>query len=647
MAEIINKIPNRDNEMPSGWKAQVVGLYKRLDTLMSAILITLISLMSVLIVYQVFTRYVLGSASGTSQELLIYSMIWLAFLGSAVCFGKGSHLSLPLVYDMLTPKKQHVVTTLNATLVCILAVIMIVGGLGAVEKNASFLTPMMQVSMSVLQSILWLAGGLMIIQQVGRVIELIGFNRNLAMSFAKSSVILLVIAAGYTFFQSTEYYEYLVDEHIEITSTIVLFAVFFALLAISLPIAVGLAYSGLIALSLQLDFEMLIMTSSEKLFSGLESFGFLALPFFILAGNLMNQGGIARRLIELALLIGRKIPGSLWHSNVIANMLFGCLSGSGIAAATAIGGVMTPMAKEKGYDMSVTTAINAASAPTGMLIPPTGVFIIYSMITGGSASIAAMFLAGYIPGLMMGLSVVVAAYFYAKRLGYKTDTESKSLKSILDVVWKTVPSLTMIVVIIGGILTGVFTAIEAGGIAVLYSLVLSLCYRTLTWSSLAKTLRDSALMSAVILFLISCSGLMSWSMTFASIPDTIGELLVTLSDNKIVLLLLMNLTLLLVGIFMDMAPALLIFTPIFYPVAMSLGVDPVQFGVIIVYNLCMGLITPPVGTVLFVSCSVTGQKITSIVKPLLPIFLLQFIGLMLITYFPIFTMGLPNLFGVN
>ncbi|MBY6195714.1 TRAP transporter large permease subunit [Vibrio hangzhouensis] len=638
--------PSPAPELPT-WQKTAISLYQRLDSVMSVILMGLMGAMSVLIIYQVFTRYVLGSASGTSQEMLIYSMIWMAFLGSAVCFGKGMHLSLPLFYDKLAPKNQNVVTALNSLLVILLAIMMIVGGIDAVVKNASFTTPMMRVSMSVLQSILWISGAFIIVQQLGRLIELVGFNRQLVVSVAKAAALLTVIGVVYSTFQASETYEYLVDEHLEVFSTITLFAIFFLLLGLNLPIAVGLAYSGLIAMSLQIEADMLVMTSSEKLFSGLESFGFLALPFFILAGNLMNQGGIARRLIDLALLLGRRIPGALWQSNVVANMLFGCLSGSGIAASTAIGGVISPMAKEKGYDMSVSTAINAASAPTGMMIPPTGVFIIYSMITSGAASIAGLFLAGYIPGLMMGLSVMIAAYFYAKRLGYTSDVEPQPMSVMLEVIWKTVPSLTMIVVIIGGILTGVFTAIEAGGIAVLYSLLLSVAYKTLTWSSLAKTLRDSALTSSVILFLISCSGLMSWSMTFASIPDTIGELLVTVSENKIVILLLMNITLLIVGIFMDMAPALLIFTPIFYPVAISLGVDPIQFGVIIVYNLCMGLITPPVGTVLFVSCSVTGEKITSIIKPLLPIFLLQFIGLMLITYFPIFTMGLPRLFGIN
>ncbi|MGF1749922.1 MULTISPECIES: TRAP transporter large permease subunit [Vibrio] len=641
---------NNNNDNGSIGQRIEAAIYQVCDwneRILSKVVTLILAMMSVLIIYQVFTRYVLSDPSGLSQELLIYLMIWLSFLGSSVCFAKGAHLSLPIVFDALSERNQKWLIIFSALLTVALAGIIAYGGLYAMEKNASFTSPMLRLSMSTLQSILVLSGVFFVSMQLKRVIELVGLGREtliMAASIVAMGILGFLLWHG---FQQTGTYEYLVDEHLELTSTLLLFGAFFFLLAMNVPISVGLAFAGLWVLSLQIDSHSLMVTASEKLFGGLESFGFLALPFFILAGNIMNQGGIARRLIDLAMLLGRRIPGNLWQANVLSNMLFGCLSSSGIAASTAIGGIISPMAREKGYDMSISTAINAASAPTGMMIPPTGIFIIYSMITGGSASIAAMFLAGYLPGIMMGLSVMIVAYLYAKKLKYPVDNTHYHWKQIALTVWKTLPSLTMIFVIIGGILSGVFTAIEAGGIAVLYSLVLSFCYGTISVKALPKVLFDSALTSSVILFLIACSGLMSWSMTFASIPDAIGEILIGVTENKILLLLLMNLTLLVVGIFMDMAPALLIFTPIFYPVAMTLGIDPVQFGVVIVYNLCMGLITPPVGTVLFVSCSVTGEKITSIVKPLLPIFALQFIGLMLITYFPFFTMYLPTLFGVN
>ncbi|UJF17633.1 TRAP transporter large permease [Vibrio sp. SS-MA-C1-2] len=438
-----------------------------------------------------------------------------------------------------------------------------------------------------------------------------------------------------------------IENNIEIISFFVLFLSFFFFLLIGTPIAVGLGIAGLMTLSLQMNFSELVTTTGETLFSSLNNFGFLALPFFILAGNIMNQGGIARRLINFAMLIGRRIPGSLWQTNIVANMLFGSLSGSAIAAATAIGGIITPMAKEKKYDMPFTTAVNAASSISGMLIPPTGVFIVYSLITGGGASIAALFLAGYIPGLIIGLSVMIVAAIYAKKNNYPVSKSSIDLNSFLNVLWGALPSLMLIIIVIGGIIGGVFTAIEASGIAVIYSLLLSIMYKTITWKSLSKILYDSALSSAVILFLIACSSVMSWSMTFAFIPDTVAEMLISFSDNKYVILALINITLLIVGVFMDMSPALLIFTPILYPIVTGLGVDPVHFGVIMVYNLSMGVVTPPVGTVLFVSCGISGEKITKVIKPLLPIFLVQIIGLLLITYFPVLSLALPQFFGLN
>ncbi|MGF1861306.1 TRAP transporter large permease [Photobacterium profundum] len=432
----------------------------------------------------------------------------------------------------------------------------------------------------------------------------------------------------------------------EATSALVLFATFFFLLALNTPIAIGLAFAGIFTLSLQIEPAFLLAVVGEKMFSGLDSFGFLALPFFILAGNIMNQGGIARRLLDLALLAGKRVPGNLWQSNVIANMLFGSLSGSAIAASTAIGGIVAPMAKEKNYDMAFTTAVNAASAPSGMLIPPTGVFILYSLITGGSASIAALFLAGYIPGLMMGLAVMIVAYLYAKKHNYPVDNTPYTFSETSRIFLRALPSLSLIFLVIGGIIGGVFTAIEGSGIAVAYSLMLGIMYRTLNAKKLLKVIADSAIMSSVILFLIACSGLMSWSMTFANIPDTIGDILISISDNKLVILLLINITLLIIGVFMDMTPAMLIFTPIFYPVVTALGMSPVHFGVLMTYNLAIGIVTPPVGTVLFVSCSMTGEKVTRVIKPLLPIFMLQIIGLLLITYFPFFSLYLPSLFGM-
>jgi tripartite ATP-independent transporter DctM subunit len=296
--------------------------------------------------------------------------------------------------------------------------------------------------------------------------------------------------------------------------------------------------------------------------------------------------------------------------------------------------------------MAFTTAVNAASAPTGMLIPPSGALIVYSLITGGSASIIALFMAGYLPGLIMGSAVMFVAWRYARRHGYEPEAPTSSMSEGMRIFLRAGPSLLLVVIVIAGILGGAFTAIEGSGIAVLYSLMLALVYGGLTPRSLFKILVDTALVSGIILFLISCSTMMSWSMTFASIPDTVGHLLTSVSDNKYVILLMINVVLLIVGVFMDMSPAMLIFTPIFYPVVTALGVDPVHFGVILVYNLSLGVVTPPVGTVLFVACSISGEKIGDVLRPFLPIFALQLVGLLIVTFIPAVSLFLPHLFGL-
>ena len=506
--------------------------------------------------------------------------------------------------------------------------------------------PIINISIGALQSVLMFCGILAILAQLVDIGKLISSRE---ISFVRAILALVLIAAfvgAMWQFSKTDFYAYLVDERLELFSVVVLFGLFFILLIIGTPIAIGLVFSGVLTLSLQLDPASMLSTTGEKLFNSLDNFGFLALPCFVLAGNIMTHAGIARRLIDLAMLMGRRIPGNLWQANVIANMLFGCLSGSGIAAATAIGSMVAPIAKEKKYDMPFTTAVNAASAPAGMLIPPSGPFIIYSLISGGSASIVALFLAGYVPGIIMGLSVMIVAYIYARRNKYPTDKSPYKASEVLVTLTRALPSLTLVLVVIGGIVGGVFTAIEGSGVAVFYSLLLALLYRSISFKQLLQACVDTVFASGVILLLIAASGLMSWSMTFASIPDSIGSFLAGISESKYVILVLINIGLLIGGIFMDMSAALLIFTPILFPVVTHMGVDPVHFGVVMMYNLCMGVVTPPVGTVLFVSCGITGEPISRVVKPLLPIFILQIIGLLAITYIPELSLFLPRLFGM-
>lgn len=602
--------------------------------------------MSALISYQVVARYVFNAPSSLTESILRYSLIWLGLLGAGFCFIDNRHLNLPLLSEAVTPHVARRLSLINSLLTLGFGAILAWGGAIAVTSNSGNIVPLLKIPVGSLQTVLVITGVVIVLAELFRLTHTVRQAPGGLVDAVVAIAILAVCGGGWWLFRSTELYATLTLDHVEIFSALLLFGSFFALLIMGAPIAIALGLSGILTLSLQLDFGMLFSTTGERMFSSLDNFGFLALPFFVFAGNIMNQGGIARKLIDFAMVIGKRIPGSLWQANILANMLFGCLSGSALAASTAIGSMVSPIAREKNYDIPITTAVNAASAPTGVLIPPSGPFIIYSLITGGSASIIALFLAGYLPGIIMGVAVMVMAAIYAKRRNYPVDKTSMPFRDIAAICVRALPSLSLVFVVIGGIVGGVFTAVEGAGVAVVYSLALSLLYRSLNWENLVKATRDTVITSGVILFLIACSSLMSWSMTFASIPDTVGDMLVTISDNKYVILLVINVVLLIVGVFMDMTPALLIFTPILYPVVTSMGVDPVHFGVIMIYNLAIGVVTPPVGTVLFVACSITGESITKVIRPLLPIFALQIVGLFVVTYFPSISLALPRLFGL-
>lgn len=630
---------------------------RAVDHAIASFLVGLLALMVVAITWQVVSRYVLSAPSVYSEEFLRFSLIWLGLIAAGYCFVAGRHMSLPLLIDLLPPRPQRILRLINAELSVVFGVILVWGGATSFVSNSRMRTPMTQIPIGWLQSVLIICGIMIIAAETLRILRMLEMlpedpmarkDPNVATvpNLLVASAIVFLFGAGIVTLWQSDWMTGNVRNALELTSTIVLFTTFVVFLIIGSPIAIGLAFAGVLTLGLQIDLDIMMPTVGETMFNGLDSFGFLALPFFILAGNIMNATGLARRLIDFAMLIGGRIPGSLWQTNVLANMLFGTLSGSGIASATAIGGIINPVAREKGYDMAMTTAVNAASAPSGMLIPPSGALIVYSLITGGSASIIALFMAGYLPGLIMGLAVMLVAYWYAKKNGYEAESNRPTGREAVQLFLRAAPSLLLVVIVISGILGGAFTAIEGSGIAVVYSLMLALVYKGLTPKKLFKILRDTAIVTGAILFLIAASTMMSWSMTYASIPETVRVLMTSVSDNWIVILLMINAILLIVGVFMDMSPAMLIFTPIFFPIVTELGVDPVHFGVILIYNLALGLVTPPVGTVLFVSCSISGAPIGKVIGPLLPIFALQTAGLLLITFVPAISLAIPRFFGL-
>ncbi|MGL5188635.1 MAG: TRAP transporter large permease [Cetobacterium sp.] len=424
-------------------------------------------------------------------------------------------------------------------------------------------------------------------------------------------------------------------------ASFVLVIVFAMLFAIGVPVAVSIAISSLSTLFLIIEPQVAVFIAAQKMVTSLDSFSLLAVPFFILSGIIMNNGGIALKLVNLAKLIGGRIPGSLTHTNILGNMLFGSISGSAIAASTAIGGVMIPLSEKEGYDKTFSAAANIASAPTGMLIPPTSSFIIYSLISGGT-SIAALFLGGYVVGILWGLAVMAVTYVIAKKRKYPL-APKPSFSEVISVIKDAIPSVMLIFIIVGGILTGIFTAIEASAVCVIYSLFLSMVvYRTIKITDLPRVFIQTFEVTGSIMFLISASSIMSFAMAFTGLPAALSTFILGLSDNRVVILLLINLFLLIIGTFMDIAPAILIFTPIFLPIAKTIGMDPVHFGVVFVYNLCIGTITPPVGTGLFIGSNIAKVNVEDVLKPLMP-FYLAIIGILfLITFVPQITLFLVN-----
>ncbi len=427
-------------------------------------------------------------------------------------------------------------------------------------------------------------------------------------------------------------------------TTALLFIVFGVLLFLGVPISASIIISSIVTVMSSLSWDQITFITMQKMNSGVESFSLLAIPLFILAGNIMNNGGIARRLIAFAQLFVGKIPGNLAQANILGNMLFGALSGSSVAAASAMGGCISPSEKDQGYDPAFSAAANIASAPTGLLIPPTSAFIVYSTVAGG-VSISTLFMAGYVPGILMGVACMVVAFIMAKKAGMKATGRDKE-KSVGRIIWDAVPSLFLIIIVIGGIVSGIFTATEGAGVAVLYCLILSIIYKSLTLKGFMKILLDSAKTSGIILFLISASSAMSFVMAYAGIPAAISNALMSISGNKYVIFLLMNVILMIVGMFMDITPAILIFTPIFLPIAQSLGMSDIQFGVMLIFNMCLGNITPPVGSVLFVGCGIGDVSIEKVTPKLVPYFIVLFAMLLLVTYVPALSLGVPSLMGL-
>lgn len=413
---------------------------------------------------------------------------------------------------------------------------------------------------------------------------------------------------------------------------------FAALLAIGLPVAFALGIAAVLLLGGYLPVDVALAAIAQRMVTAMDSFSLMAIPFFILAGNLMNMGNIAQRIIQLANCFVGFLPGGALMVNVVANMIFGSVSGSAVASASAIGTMMREELAEKGYPPALSAAVNAAASTTGLIIPPSNVLIVYSL-AAGSVSVSKLFVAGYLPGLLLGGCILLLLWGLGRRLEYPA-VPFPGWQQAMRYLWEALPPLLMIVLVMGGILAGVFTATEASVMAVVYAAGLAYWYAKPSWKAYLEVVMQSAVVTAQVTFLIAASAALSWAINIADLPQSIYQAAGVFMQNKWQFLLMLNFLLLVVGIFMDMTPAILVFTPIFLPIALKLGIDPIHFGIVMVTNLCIGLCTPPVGTVLFVSAGTFGVDALSMVKRLLPIYVAMLVALALITVFPEISLAL-------
>ncbi|GLY17979.1 TRAP transporter large permease [Kineosporia rhizophila] len=416
------------------------------------------------------------------------------------------------------------------------------------------------------------------------------------------------------------------------------------LLLIGAPISIAVGLASTLAMFVVVGAENGALTSAQQMFRGINSFALLAIPFFVLAGVIMSSGGIAMQLINAGKVLVGRVPGSSAQTTVAANTLFGAVSGSSIAAAAAIGTTMGPVQAKEGYDRNFSAAVNVASAPGGMLVPPSNLMIVYSLVSG--TSVAALFMAGYLPGILWAIACSVIVYLYARKRPELKETQRIGFAEGARILLVATPSILLVAVVIGGILLGYFTATESACIAVFYAAILSAIYRTIKLRDIPGILMESTRITAVVMYLVGVSTIMGFVLSFSKIPELVSDTMFGFSENPVVLLLLIALILLVVGCFMDATPAILIFTPIFLPIVTSFGVDPIHFGIMVIFNLSIGTITPPVGTVLFVGAKVADAPIEGVVRQLLPFFGVLVGTLIIVIFTPSLSLWLPEVFGL-
>ncbi|MGO2992360.1 MAG: TRAP transporter large permease [Halomonadaceae bacterium] len=421
----------------------------------------------------------------------------------------------------------------------------------------------------------------------------------------------------------------------------ILFGIFFLGLVAGAPVAFAV---GLAAVAAFMYEGLPLFVAFQRILSGISVFSLLAIPFFIFAGELMLHGGISTRLVRLASAMVGRMRGGLGMVNISSSMLFGGISGSAVADTSALGSILIPVMKEKGYDADYAVNVTVTSSVAGVVIPPSHNMILYAVAAGGGISVTQLFIAGIVPGILMCLSLAVAAYIVAVKRGYKGEAFPGWQALFLSLI-ASLPGLMTAVIIVGGVLSGILTVTESGAFGAIYAIIVTgLVYRELKWSSFKAAVIQSVKTTSLVMILVGCASAFSYMLALYNVPEMLTTGLMTISDKPVVIFLMLNLILLVLGMIMDMAALILICTPIFLPVAMQFGMDPIQFGIILMMNLGLGLCTPPVGACLFVGCVIGKIKIEHAVRTIWPFFLALFVALMLVTYIPAVLLTLPGLF---
>ena len=577
-----------------------------------------------IITFQTAYRYIIshftdgaGSAIWT-EELARFIFIWISYLAAPLAIKNRENIRVDFIFDRLSDKWQKIFWIVNTSCFLVLGIVVVSMGISLIQMQIRFpqITPALQIPYYIPYLILPIGFGLMVlrlVQDLVKEVKLAGLKDSL-IGFAITLLIFIPVLVG-----------------IDVSSTTILFGYFILFLILSVPIGISLGLASLVTLigsgTLPIDYIAQIS------FTSIDSFPIMAIPFFIAAGVFMGSGGLSKRLLNLADEVLGPLPGGMALATIATCMFFAAISGSGPATVAAIGSLTIPAMIQRGYDKYFSCAIVAAAGAIGVMIPPSNPFVIYGV--SAQSSIGKLFIAGIVPGILTGLALMAYSYFVSKQRGWMGEKKERSAKTLFKAIWDAKLALMVPVIVLGGIYGGLMTPTEAAAVAAFYGLIVGVfVYRELNSSNIVKTFMEACSTSAIVIILMAMATIFGNVMTVEQVPAKIASFILGLTNSKIFILLLINVLLLVIGTFMEALAAIVILTPILLPIVKQVGVDPIHFGIIMVVNLAIGFVTPPVGVNLFVASGVAKVKLENVAKKVFPILGLMILLLLAITYIP-------------